>query len=285
VNLAYQMLGDVGEAEDVAQEAFLRLARADVTQIDDVRGWLVVVVSRLCLDHLRSARVRRETTGPWLPEPVIDGVDPADRVTLDESVRMALLIVLEELSPAERAAFVLHDVFQLPFEEVGDIVGRSPAAVRKLASRARVHIREHGDTARFTVDVAEQTRVAEKFIAAASGGNLEALLAVLDPDVEGVADLGDLPAPPGFPSTVRGRDVIAPRLIALYANDRIKLACLPVNGEPAVVASVGDHLLAVVILTTRAGLVTEIHAIVDPHKLAHLQGASLAGPHPAAEEG
>jgi RNA polymerase sigma-70 factor, ECF subfamily len=180
---------------------------------------------------------------------------------------------------------VLHDVFQLPFDQVGDIVGRSPAAVRKLASRARVHVREHGDTARFTVDAAEQTRVAERFIAAASGGDLEALLAVLDPDVAGEADLGDLPPPPGFPSTVTGRDVIAPRLIALFANEHVKLACLPVNGEPAVVASVGDRLLAVVVLTTRQGLVTEIHAIVDPHKLAHLQGASLAGPHPAAEDG
>ena len=160
LDIAYRMLGSIQEAEDVVQEGYTRLFRADLDAIDDVRGWLVVVVSRLCLDLLRSARARAETAvGPWLPEPIFGGpgptalpggaalgADPADRVTLDETVRMALLIVLEELTPAERAAFVLHDVFQLPFDEVGDIVGRSPAAVRKLASRARVHIREHGDT-------------------------------------------------------------------------------------------------------------------------------------------
>jgi RNA polymerase sigma-70 factor (ECF subfamily) len=276
LDIAYRMLGSIQEAEDVVQEGYTRLLRADVDQIDDVRAWLVVVVSRLCLDQLRSARVRRESyAGPWLPEPLVGepgaSTDPADRVTLDDSVRMALLIVLEELTPAERAAFVLHDVFQFSFEAVGSIVGRSPAACRQLASRARRHVREHGEDARFAVDPAEQTRVVERFIAACSGGDLDALLEVLDPDVVGEADLGELTLPPGFAQIVEGRDLIAPRLIALFANEQVTLACLPVNGEPAVVASIGGQVLSVVILTTRDGVVTEIHAVVDPKKLAHLQ--------------
>src|SRR5258708_4926420 len=145
VDVAYRLLGSVTEAEDMVQEAFARLVRADQQSIDDVRGWLVVVVTRLCLDLLRSARVRRETyVGPWFPEPVAhaasEAPDPADIVTLDESVRMALLIVLERLSPAERVVFVLHDVFEYTFEEIAPMVDRTPAACRQLASRARRRI-------------------------------------------------------------------------------------------------------------------------------------------------
>src|SRR5207302_5798154 len=155
----------------------------------------VTVTSRLCLDQLRSAQSRRTSyVGPWLPEPVVDapslGVDPADRVTLDDSVRMALLVVLEQLSPAERTAFVLHDIFQLSFEEVGSIVGRSPAACRQLASRARRHIQEEAGPDRFDPDPVAQRRVAERFVAAANSGDLDALLAVLDPDVVGETDSG-----------------------------------------------------------------------------------------------
>jgi RNA polymerase sigma-70 factor (ECF subfamily) len=276
LDIAYRMLGSIQEAEDVVQEGYARLLRADVDEISDVRGWLVVVVSRLSLDHLRSAHARRETAaGPWLPEPVFGGpssaqsVDPADRVTLDDSVRMALLIVLEELSPAERAAFVLHDVFQLPFESVGDIVGRSPAACRKLASRAREHVREHGQATRFTVEPTEHERVVRRFIDAASGGDLQALLEVLDPDVVGEADLGANNFMLAQP--VAGAMNVAPRLLAIYGRPGIEFSCELVNGEPAAVARAERRVSAVVFLTARDGRVAEIHAVVDPEKLAHLQ--------------
>jgi RNA polymerase sigma factor (sigma-70 family) len=181
LNVAYRMLGSVSEAEDIVQDAFARLLRVDLAEIEDVRGWLVVAVTRRCLDELRSARSRREVyVGPWMPEPVIQpsgqDQDPADRVTLDDSVRMAMLLVLERLSPAERAAFVLHDVFQFSFEDVAKIVERTPAACRQLASRARRHVRAEASPARFHVDPADLSRVADRFIAAASSGDLNALM-------------------------------------------------------------------------------------------------------------
>src|SRR5215471_11757606 len=142
LDVAYRLLGSYSEAEDIVQEAFTRLLRSDLDPIEDLRAWLVVVVSRLCLDLLRSARVRRETyIGPWFPEPLLGiedgGTDPASIVTLDESVRMAMLIVLERMSPAERVVFVLHDLFEYPFEKIAEMVGRTPAACRQLGSRAR----------------------------------------------------------------------------------------------------------------------------------------------------
>src|SRR5437016_2190002 len=188
LDVAYRMLGTVGDAEDVVQETFSRLLRQDPEQIQDVRGWLVVVATRLCLDQLRSARSRRESyVGPWLPEPVVEGdtADPAGRITLDDSVRMAMLVVLERLTPAERATFVLHDVFQFAFEDVATIVGRSPEASRQLASRARRRIQEETVPARFDVDPAALSRVAERFITASTEGDLAALEDVLDPRVVG----------------------------------------------------------------------------------------------------
>src|SRR5260370_1285005 len=162
LNVAYRLLGSYSEAEDTVQEAFTRLLRTDLDPIEDARAWLVVVVSRLCLDQLRSARVRREAyVGPWFPEPLIHSdemSDPADIVTLDESVRMALLIVLERMSPAERVVFVLHDVFDFPFEKIAPLVKRSPAACRQLASRARRNIDDEAASARFKIDPAEQRR-------------------------------------------------------------------------------------------------------------------------------
>src|ERR671923_2304865 len=196
LDVAYRLLGSYSDAEDTVQEAFTRLLRSDVDPIEDVRAWLVVVVSRLCLDQLRSARARRESyIGPWFPEPLIqsqDGSDPADVVTLDESVRMALLVVLERMSPAERVVFVLHDVFQYPFEKIAPMVKRTPAACRKLASRARRQVKEESGSGRFRVDATEQRRVIDAFIAACAGGDLEALLPLLDPSVTGWADTGGM---------------------------------------------------------------------------------------------
>ena len=186
INIAYRLVGSVSEAEDMAQEAYARLLRADLNDADDVRGWLVVVVTRLCLDQLRSERTRHETNaGPWLPEPLVQlsgpSNDPADIVTLDESVRMALLIVLERMTPAERVVFVLHDVFDYSFEEVAPMVDRTPAACRQLASRARRRISADTAVPRMTVDPLEMRRVADRFCAAITGGELQPLLEVLDP--------------------------------------------------------------------------------------------------------
>lgn len=272
LDVAYRMLGSVSEAEDVVQEAFVRMLRVDLAEIHDVRGWLVVAVTRRCLDQLRSARSRREVyVGPWLPEPLIQppvqDLGPADRVTLDDSVRMAMLLVLERLSPAERAAFVLHDVFQFSFEEVATIVGRTPAACRQLASRARRHVQAEASPARFQVDPADLTRVADRFIAAATSGDLEALIQVLDPNVVSRTDSGGAIPAPLRPMV--GRHNVAPRFLRSVQRFRITLVPMPVNGEPGVLAYQDDRLMAVIALSIRDGLVAQIHAIANPYKLAY----------------
>ena len=269
LDIAYRMLGSISDAEDVAQEAFMRLLRVDLDEIDDVRAWLVVVVSRLCLDHLRSARIRRErAAGAWLPEPLVDPApaDPADRITLDDSVRMALLVVLEQLSPAERAAFVLHDVFQFSFETVGDIVGRSPAACRQLASRARRRIEADVTPARFSVAPEQHRAVVDRFIAACTTGDIAALTEVLDEHVEGVADFGG-----GVHAGAAGVDEVSQRLVLLFgpASD-IVLEARTVNGGPGVIALLADRVMGVSAFTIVDGRITEIHSIVDPAKLTHV---------------
>ena len=279
LDIAYRMLGSVSEAEDMVQEAFARLLVADVDAIEDTRAWLVTVTTRRCLDQLRSARVRRESyVGPWLPEPIIEpaagGVDPADRVTLDDSVRMALLVVLERLSPAERAAFVLHDVFQMSFEAVGTIVGRSPAACRQLASRARRRIADEGEPPRFAVDAAAQQRVADRFVAACTNGDLDALLEVLDPDVSGWSDAGGFVA--GVPrQVVTGRERIGRFLVALCANDAIEMETMSVNDAPGAVVYEHGALRFVIAMTEREGHIHTLFAIGNPQKLSYV--ASLLG--------
>ena len=278
LDVAYRMLGSINDAEDVVQEAFARLMRVDLEGIDDVRAWLVVVVTRLCLDQLGSARARHEAyIGPWLPEPLIElpgaEADPADRVTLDDSVRMALLVVLERLSPAERAAFVLHDVFGFSFEAVGSIVGRSPAACRQLASRARRHIEAETSPARFEVDPEVLHRVAERFIGAASSGDMDALLQVLDPDVVGWTDTGGMGGAPR--QAIAGRARVAKTLLAFLRSRKVTLAPMAVNGEPGAIAYAGGEVIAVLAFETRDGLITRIHGIAAPEKLAHVR--SLLG--------
>jgi RNA polymerase sigma-70 factor (ECF subfamily) len=272
LNVAYRMLGSVSEAEDVVQEAFTRLLRIDLEEIQDIRGWLVVAVTRLCLDHLRSARSRREVyVGPWLPEPVIQASgaepDPVDRVTLDDSVRMAMLLVLERLSPAERAAFVLHDVFQFSFVEVARIVGRTPAACRQLASRARRQVRAETSPARFQIDPADLSQVADRFIAAASNGDLESLMQVLDPNVVGHADSGGRVGAVLRP--VAGRRNVAQRLLQFLHRADVTLVPMPVNGEPGVLFFQDGRLMSVVALSYRNGLIDRLHAIANPYKLAY----------------
>jgi len=275
LDVAYRLLGSYSEAEDTVQEAFTRLLRTDLDPIEDLRAWLVVVVSRLCLDQLRSARVRREAyLGPWFPEPLIHSddarSDPADIVTLDESVRMALLIVLERMSPAERVVFVLHDVFDFPFEKIAPLVKRSPAACRQLASRARRNIDDEAASPRFKIDPVEQRRVVDAFIAACARGELRALLPLLDPSVIGWADLGGTLAAVSQPNV--GREQVAEQVMKFFgAPSGTIMTAREINGEPGIVAFRGGAVAAVLALSVRDGLVTRVYAVADPRKLAQVR--------------
>jgi RNA polymerase sigma-70 factor (ECF subfamily) len=273
INVAYRMLASFSDAEDMVQEAFARLLRADHEKIDDVRGWLVVVVSRLCLDQLRSARVRRETyVGPWLPEPVIpsgDALGPEERVVLDDSVRMALLVVLERLSPAERVAFILHDIFEYSFEDIGRIMMRTPVACRQLASRGRRQVLEEGAGMRGRVDPVESRRVTERFIAAASSGNLEALLEVLDPEAAGWTDTGGLLPGPRHPLV--GRQKVAVGLLGWLRSSGATLVSMPVNAEPGAIVVQQGEVTAALALTFEGGLITHIRCVANPGKLTYVR--------------
>ncbi len=259
VNLAYQMIGDVGDAEDVAQEAFLRLARADLNEIDDVRGWLTVVASRLCLDQVRSARARYERPGEVDQQPASRRLDPADRVTLDDEVRAALLEVLRRLSPGERVAFVLHDVFGVPFDTIAETVGRPVGTCRQLARRARTKFTAAQPKLN-EVAPAEHQLVTEKFITACANGDIAALTAVLDPAVWGVGTILAEPAPP--PQINHGPDAVATNLLR-YLGPEVTLVSGPA-GQPVVLAFADRRLFAAIVLTIRGDLVTKIEAVADP---------------------
>ncbi len=275
LDVAYRLLGSYSDAEDIVQEAFTKLLRTDLDPIEDVRAWLVVVVSRLCLDQLRSARVRRESyVGPWFPEPLIQSddatSDPADVVTLDESVRMALLIVLERMSPAERVVFVLHDVFDFPFEKIAPMVKRSPAACRQLASRARRRINEEAASARFAIDPQEQRRVVDAFIAACAGGDVQRLLPLLDPSVVGWADVGGMLAAVRQPNV--GREKVAQQVMKFFgAASGATLTARDVNGEPGIIAFRHGAVTAVLALTVKERLITRVYVVADQRKLAHVR--------------
>lgn len=277
LDVAYRLLGSFSDAEDVVQEAFTRLLRSDVDPIEDVRAWLVVVASRLCLDQLRSARVKREAyIGPWFPEPLIiqddAATDPADVVTMDESVHFALLVVLERMSPAERVVFVLHDVFDFPFEKVAVMVGRSVTACRKLASRARKRIRDEAGSTRFQFDPVEQKRVVDAFITACVSGKVEALLPLLDPSVVGWADVGGTLPAVSQPNV--GRDLVAPNVMRFFgAASGRQLVAQVVNGEPSVVAFLDGTVVSVLALSVKDQLITRIHVVSDQRKLAQVKRA------------
>ena len=261
VNLAYQMLGDIGYAEDLVQEAFLRLSRADMDEIDDVRGWLTVVSSRLCLDQLRSARARYERPGDLDQQPVAQSqyVDPADRVTLDDEVRTALMEVLRRLSPGERVAFVLHDVFAVPFDAVAETVGRPVGTCRQLARRARAKF----STAQPRLNEVASTEhklVTEKFITACANGDIAALTSVLDPTVWGSGTILADPAPP--PQVNHGPDEVAANLLR-YLGPGVSLVSGPA-GQPVVLAFARRRLFAAVVLTIHDRLVTKVEAVADP---------------------
>lgn len=263
VNLAYQILGDVGTAEDVVQEAFLRLSGAK--EIDDERGWLTVVTSRLCLDVLRSARVRRESPGDTDEidrHTLAHGAtapDPADRVTLDDAVADALTEVLGRLSPGERVAFILHDTFGMSFDAIGDMTGRPAATCRQLARRARAKF-THADLNAHSVAGADHRDVVDRFTAACAGGDLHALAAVLDPSVWGVGRILTNPAPPL--QVNHGPTDVAANLLRYLGTD-VTLVSAP--GRPlTVLAFANTRLFAVVTLQLHEGRVLSIEATADP---------------------
>ncbi|MDH6197394.1 RNA polymerase sigma-70 factor (ECF subfamily) [Mycobacterium frederiksbergense] len=258
VNLAYQMLGDIGDAEDVAQEAFLRLARTDPERLDDVRAWLTVVTGRLCLDSLRSARARLERSdgSAVLDTTAAAGADPADRVTLDDQVAAAVLTVLTRLSPGERVTFVLHDIFRTPFEDIAETVGRPVGTCRQLARRARTKV--VGAAPRLNeISPGEHRQVTDAFITACANGDVRALAAVLDPSVWGV---GTVLVDPAFRQVNRGRQDVATNLLR-YLGPGATVVCA---AEPVLLAFDHRRLFAVVVLTIRDGLVVKIEATADP---------------------
>jgi len=271
VDLAFRMLGDIGAAEDAVQDAFTRLLAADIGEIEDERGWLIVVTSRLCLDRIRSARARRERPHDaaeieFVAPPAQDRLaNPADRVTLDDSVSLALLVLLQRLSPAERVVFVLHDVFGTPFPTVAETVGRAVPACRQLARRARQKIAAGQSGVRFDVAAAEHRAVTEKFIAACASGDLAGLLAVLAPDAWGDIDLG----PDGPPrDVVRGAAQIARNLLKFWGP--ATLVSQPVAGQPALLGFRDHDLAGVLVLGMRGELIESVHVIADPRQLATL---------------
>jgi RNA polymerase sigma-70 factor, ECF subfamily len=278
VDLAFRMLGDIGSAEDVVQEAYSRLMRTDLDDIEDERGWLIVVTSRLCLDQIRSARSRRErahdaseieyvTPVPPGTGAETESADPADRVTFDDSVRLALLVMLERLSPPERVVFVLHDIFRMPFDEIAATVGRPVATCRQLARRARQKIAAGQDAGRFDIASAEHRLVTEKFIAACASGHLDGLLEVLAPDAWGEIDLG--PDAESRPVTV-GAEQVARNLLRFWGPPAT-LVSLPVGGQPALLGFFGRELAGVLELIMRGEHIQAVHVIGDPHKLAFLR--------------
>jgi RNA polymerase sigma-70 factor (ECF subfamily) len=266
LRLAYSELGDVGEAEDVVQEAWLRLERTDAKAIENLDAWLTTVVARLALDRLRSARARRETyVGPWLPEPVVSR-DPADRVTLDESVSYALLTVLEQLSPAERTAFVLHDVFDMPFPDVAEVVGRTPEAVRQLASRARRHV--SCERPRFGASRDEHDRAVRAFAEAVDEGNLEGLVAVLDPDVVWTSDGGGRATAARRP--LQGVTRVARAWAAISRRSTHEPIEITLNGQLGLLLTSRDGQRAALSFLVRDGRIRRIDAIRNPEKLRRL---------------
>src|SRR6188472_987167 len=232
--VAYRMLGSVSEADDAVQDAWVRLSRADTSEVDNLRAWLTTVVGRVCLNMLRSRKTRRESSlETYLPDPIVSpqaGIDPEQEALLGDSVGLAMLVVLESLTPAERVAFVLHDVFAVPFDEVAAIVGRSPTATRQLASRARRRVRGAPVP---DVGLEGQWAVVDAFLAAARAGDFERLLAVLDPDVVVRSDGGV--ASPGLTSLVRGAQTVATQAMAFRRFTESATRVL-VNGVPGGVA-------------------------------------------------
>ena len=267
--VAYRMLGSPSEAEDAVQEAWLRLDRADTSEVENLRAWLTTVVARVSLDMLRSRQSRREEPLELqsLEEP--SGDDPAREAELADTVGLALLVVLERLSPAERLAFVLHDSFGLPFDEIASIVGRSPAATRQLASRARRRVQ--GQTELSDPDFARGHEVAQAFLTASRGGDFEALLAVLDPDVVNRVDAFAAP-PHGI--EIRGAQNVARAAASFSARGQVSRLAL-LDGKVGIVVAPRGRLQIALLLTMSGDKISAIEIVADPARLARLELAVI----------
>jgi RNA polymerase sigma factor (sigma-70 family) len=283
--VAYRMLGSLSEADDAVQESWLRLSRADTSDVENLGGWLTTVVGRVCLDMLRSRTSRREEPlDADVPERTVsrmrrvggreEGSDPEHEALLADSVGLALLVVLETLAPAERLAFVLHDMFAVPFDEIAPMVGRSPTATRQLASRARRRVHgergREGESVAPRSDLTRQREVVDAFLAAARGGDFDALLAVLDPDVMLRSDRAA--RRPGVPAEVRGAATVAQ--LAVRGRARAAQPAL-VNGAVGVVVAPRGRLLMILDFTIRDGKIVAIDAIADPERVRQLDLAVL----------
>jgi RNA polymerase sigma factor (sigma-70 family) len=261
--VAYRILGSLSEADDAVQDAWLRLDRSDADEIDNLSAWLTTVVARVSLNMLRSRNTRREEPlGVRVPEPIVDradGLDPEHEALLADSVGLAMLVVLETLSPPERLAFVLHDMFSVPFDEIGRIVDRSPDAARQLASRARRRVR--GGYPESDADLETQQRVVEAFLAAARDGDFDALVSILHPDVVLRADLG-----PGASREVRGAEQVA-RGAIFFSSHGLDVRPALVNGVFGAVSMRDGKPFSVGAMTIRGGLVVEFDILADPERL------------------
>ncbi|HVD29981.1 MAG TPA: sigma-70 family RNA polymerase sigma factor [Mycobacteriales bacterium] len=270
--VAYRMLGSLSEADDAVQESWLRLSRADTTGVADLGSWLTTVVARVCLDMLRARSSRREEPlGTHVPEPIVsrDGAaDPEYEAMVSDAVGLGLLVVLDTLTPGERLAFVLHDMFAVPFDEIGSIVGRSPAAARQLASRGRRRVRQSGAVP--LGDPARQQAVVGAFLAAARDGDFDALLALLHPEVALRADAGG----PTVSMRLRGARTVAEKAFAFSPRAGFARPAL-VNGAAGIVAAVGGQPVAVLGFTVTDGKITQIDILADPVRLRGLDLAVL----------
>jgi RNA polymerase sigma factor (sigma-70 family) len=263
--VAYRMLGSMAEADDAVQDTWLRLARSDISEVSNLRGWLTTVVSRICLDLLRSRRSRREESlDVHVPDPIVSRLelDPEASAEQADAVTLALLVVLDALSPRERMAFVLHDMFGVPFEEIGEIVGSTPGAATQLASRARRRVRATPPPA---ADLATQRRVLEAFTRAAQEGDFEALLRVLDPDVTLRADAG----PAGGSAFIRGARAVAANASAFRrsGHEQVQVWAL-VNGAVGLIGIKDGVPMSVFSPVIRDGRIVEINIVADPQRLA-----------------
>ncbi len=263
--VAYRMLGSTSEADDAVQEAWIRLSRSNAGEIDNLEAWLVTVVGRVALNMLRSRKTRREEPLD-VPDPIVDladGIDPEHEALLADSVGLALLVVLETLTPAERLAFVLHDMFSVPFDEIGAILERSPEAARQLASRGRRRIRGADTTP--DADAAAQQEVVEAFLAAARDGDFDALVAVLDPDIVVRQDWGS-----GTIVEVRGAENVARRAMAASQRDGLVVRPTLINGAAGWVSVLDGEVYAIAALNVQDGRITTMDVLLDPARLAHL---------------
>ena len=272
--VAYRMLGSLTEADDAVQDTWLRFSRAGTSEVENLGGWLTTIVARVCLNILRSRNARREDpVGVHVPDPVVssDGpLSPDDEALLADSVSLALLVVLDTLAPPERLVFVLHDMFGLPFEDIATMVGRSPAAARQLASRARRRVKG-AEIRTPDADLARQREVVDAFFSAARGGDFDALIAVLDPDVVLRAEIGAAAA-----VAVRGAAAVA-RHAVMFKRPRAELHPVLVNGAAGVVASVDGRPFAVMGFTVAEGRIVEIYGICDSDRIPKIAAEVLGG--------